>query len=73
MSSAEVMTFAIMSAMLFGCDYRRTHLIARYHRYFQNILSHSQLVRRIHQVPDHAWLMVFSALQLFLRVSGKGL
>jgi hypothetical protein len=47
MTSAEVMTFAILSATLFGCDYKRTLLISKFHRYFRKILSHSQLVRRI--------------------------
>ena len=51
MTSAEVMTFAILSATLFGCDYRRTHLITRCHKYFPKILSHSQIIRRIHQIP----------------------
>lgn len=67
MTVAEVMTFALMSATLFGGDYRRTHLIARHHRYFPGLLSHSRLVRRIHSVPDHAWTIVFLALRLFLR------
>lgn len=67
MSSAEVMTFAIMSAMLYGCDYRKTRLVASFHNYFPKILSHSQIVRRIHQIPQHVWYMVFLALQVFLR------
>ena len=67
MTSAEVMAFAIISAVLFGCDYKRTRLIAKCYHYFQKILSHSQLNRRIHQIPDHAWVMIFMTLQLFLR------
>lgn len=67
MSSAEVMTFAMLSANLYGCDYRKTRLVARAHRYFPKILSHSQLVRRIHQIPQHVWYMLFLALQVVLR------
>lgn len=67
MTTAEVMTFAIISATMFGCDYKRTRLIAGYNHYFANILSHSRLVRRIHQIPDEVWFIVFSALKLFLR------
>jgi len=67
MSIAEVMTFALMAATLFGGDYRRTHFMARHHRYFPNLLSHSRLVRRIHNTPDHVWTLAFLALRLFLR------
>lgn len=67
MSTAEVMTFAIMSAMIYGCNYKVTRLVALSHRYFTKILSHSQLVRRIHCIPEHIWYLVFSALQVFLR------
>lgn len=67
MSTAEVMTFAVISAMLFGCDYKKTRTIAFCHKYFSNILSHSRLVRRIHQVPDVVWLMLFTAIQILLR------
>ncbi len=67
MSTSEVMTFAIMSAILFGCDYRRMCLIARNYRYFTKILSHSRLVRRIHQIPEHVWMLVFGALRVLLK------
>ncbi len=67
MSTAEVMTFAILSAQLFGCDYRKTRLITLHQKYFPKILSHSQLVRRIHQIPELMWRLCFAALQLVLR------
>lgn len=67
MSTAEVMAFAIMSAMIFGCDYKKTRLVGLHNRFFRKVLSHSQLVRRIHQVPEHVWYMVFGALQVSLR------
>ena len=67
MSSAEIMTFAIMSASIYGGDYRKTRLVASTYRYFSKILSHSQLVRRIHQIPEQTWYMTFLALQLILK------
>ena len=67
MSTAEVMTFAILSAQLFGCDYRKTRLITLHQKYFPKILSHSQLVRRIHQIPELMWRLCLAALQLVLR------
>jgi Transposase DDE domain len=67
MSTPEVMTFTIISAMTYGCNYFITRLVAYHHKYFPKILSHSQLIRRIHQIPEMVWYMVFLALQLLLR------
>jgi Transposase DDE domain len=67
MSTAEVMTFVLQSAMLYGCNYKKTKLMASWHRYFKKILSHSQLVRRIHLIPDYVWNIVFEALKTLLR------
>jgi hypothetical protein len=53
MTSAEVVTFVIISALHYQCNYRKTRLVALSHKYFPKILSHSQLVRRIHQIPEH--------------------
>ena len=66
MTTAEVMTFALFAAMLYGGDYRRSHLVARHGRYFTNMLSISQLVRRIHAVSENAWQCAFLALKVFL-------
>jgi len=67
MSTSEIMTFSIMSGMIYGCNYRLTRLMSLKHKYFPRILSHSQLVRRIHKVPERAWGMVFLTLQFFLK------
>ena len=67
MSTAEGMTVAILSAQLFCCDYRKRRLITLHQKYFPKILSHSQLVRRIHQIPELMWRLSFAALQLVLR------
>jgi hypothetical protein len=67
MLTSEVMTFAILSAMVYGCNYRLTRLVSSSHRYFSKILSLSQLVRRIHQIPEIVWRMVFEALRVLLR------
>lgn len=67
MSTPEVMAFSIISAHSYGCNYRFTRLISIHLRLFSKILSLSQLVRRIHKIPIQVWVMVFSALQIFLR------
>ena len=71
MTTAEVMTFAILAATLFNCDYKKTRLLVDYHRYFQQLLSHSQLVRRVHRVPEEAWSRVFVALQFLKRTHSE--
>lgn len=67
MSTAEVMTFAILSALLFSGNYRHAALITRHCRLFPKVLSLSHWVRRIHRIPDEVWMQVFIALRLFLR------
>jgi hypothetical protein len=67
MSSAEIMTFAITSASIYGCDYKKSRLVCKNFCFFKKILSHSQLVRRIHRIPNCVWYMVFYALQMLLR------
>ena len=69
MTTSEVMTFALISAMHYRADYRTTRLISMSLRYFPNILSYSRLVRRIHSIPDHVWWAIFHALQMYLRKS----
>jgi hypothetical protein len=71
MSSPEVMAFAIISAHFHGCNYQRTRLISKALHYFPKIISLSQLVRRIHKIPHQVWMMVFAALQVFLRDESK--
>jgi hypothetical protein len=66
MTTAEVITFALLSALHYGADYRKTRLVAVSCRYFTNILSNSRMVRRIHQVPKAIWMIVFKVLQMFL-------
>ncbi len=67
MSTPEVMTFVFLSAMLFECNYKKTRLVVSWQRYFKKILSHSQLIRRIHLIPDFVWTIVFEALKTLTR------
>jgi hypothetical protein len=71
MTTAEVMAFALISAMYYRADYRLTRLVSISCRYFPKILSHSRLVRRIHSIPDHMWLIIFKVLQMYLRKSNS--
>jgi len=65
------MAFAIISACDHNCNYKKTRLISKTLHYFPKIISLSQLVRRIHKIPQQVWIMVFAALQIFLRDESK--
>jgi hypothetical protein len=69
MKTCEVMTFALLLAIHYQCDYKKTRLVSIVLRFFPNILSHSRLIRRIHSVPQPVWLMIFSAFKLYLKKS----
>jgi IS5 family transposase len=69
MTTAEVMTFALISALHYRAEYRTTRLVSITCKYFPNILSHSRLVRRIHAIPENIWWIVFYVLQMYLRKS----
>lgn len=69
MTTAEIMTFALISALHYHADYRTTRLVCMSFRYFPNILSHSRLVRRIHEIPENLWWLTFHVLQMYLRKS----
>ena len=64
MSTAEIMTFAIIAATIYKCDYKTTRLMSLYHKYFDNVLSHSRLVRRIHNIPDHVWFFLYQSQEV---------
>jgi len=71
MSSAEIMTFVIISAIYFQCDYRKTRLIINYQRYFHKLLSHSRIVRRIHLISPECWLLAFQICKEILGVQNS--
>jgi len=67
MNTSEIMAFAITSALIYGCNYKKSRLVCTNFKFFKKILSHSQLVRRIHQIPKILWFIVFYSLQIYLR------
>jgi hypothetical protein len=66
MTNAEVMTFALISALHYQADYRTTRLVSMSLKYFSSILSHSRIVRRIHAIPERIWWLIFGALKMYL-------
>ena len=67
MTTAEIMTFAIYAASACYGDYKRARLFVSYQKMFMSLLSYSRLIQRIHSIPDHLWMMVFQAMQVYLR------
>src|SRR5262245_37578629 len=67
MTDAEVITFALMSALYYRADYRTTRLVSISLRYFPSILSHSRIARRIHAIPEGVWWLIFNVLKMYLQ------
>ena len=55
MSSCEVLTFAIVSGLFFYGNHERTRLFLYDYNYIPNILSKSQLNRRLHAFEEEFW------------------
>lgn len=67
MTTSEVMTFALLSATHFHCDYKKTRLISLTGKFFNKILSLSRIVRRIHSIPEEIWMIIFYVLRMYLK------
>lgn len=67
MTTSELMTFALLSASHFQCNYKKTRLISLSLRFFNKILSLSRIVRRIHSIPEEIWMIVFYVFQMYLK------
>ena len=66
MTSSEVITFVLISALFYQCNYRLTRLVISRHNYFPFLLSRSRLIRRIHQIPEIVWIVIFTVCKNFL-------
>jgi hypothetical protein len=66
MSTAEIMTFALTSALFFQCNYQRTRLFFLSHKYFSYVLSHSVINRRILRIPTSLWQQTLIVCRSFL-------
>jgi hypothetical protein len=58
MTTAEVMTFAIASALFFQGNYKHAKMILAAQNYFTTILSLGRLNRRLHLIPETFWQQV---------------
>lgn len=67
MTHAEIMTFVMISAIYYRCNYAMTRKVIIYSRYFNSLISRSRMVRRIHQIPSKIWLILFWVCQEFVK------
>lgn len=73
MTSAEILTVAIVSALFFNGNFARTRLILKYDRYFPNMLSESRLNRRLHEIDISIWQSIFHAISEVFRKNNDSL
>jgi len=60
MTNAEIITFVMISALFYQCNYKLTRLVSLNCRLFSSPLSQSRINRRIHQIPESTWMMIFA-------------
>jgi hypothetical protein len=63
MSTAEIMTVGITSALFYGGNIQLTRRFFAFCKYIPNILSHSRLHRRLLAISQEHWNAVFSILK----------
>ena len=62
MSTAEVMTVALVASALFGGNQEKSRLFLKADGYIKKMLSKGQLNRRLHQIPEALWQAFFAVL-----------
>lgn len=62
MTTAEVMTTAVVSARFFKNCLEHSRVFLKEAGYIRDMLSESRLNRRVHAIPEHVWLGLFYIL-----------
>ncbi len=62
MTTAEVMTTALVAARFFKNCLEHARVFLKEERYVPQMLSESRLNRRLHEIPEHVWLSLFYML-----------
>ena len=73
MTSAEVLTVAIISAIFFNGNLARARFVLKCDRYIPNMLSKSRLNRRLHEIDISIWQSIFHALSEIFRKNNTSL
>jgi Transposase DDE domain len=67
LSSAEVMTVALVASAFFGSNIECGRRFLHEHGYMPNMISKSRLNRRLHAIPASRWEALFSILAAFFK------
>jgi hypothetical protein len=62
MSTAEVMTTALVAASFFSGNLEESRAFLKDHGYIPTMLSKSRLIRRLQAIPPHCWMSLFQIL-----------
>lgn len=73
MNSAEVMTVAIVGALLFGGNFSQARSMLKSYNYIPNMLSESRLNRRMHEIDISIWQSMFYAFARLFQEHEKNL
>lgn len=73
MTSAEILTVAIVSALFFNGNFARTRLILKHDGYIPNMLSESRLNRRLHEIDISVWQFIFYAISEMFHKNNQSL
>lgn len=67
LSSAEVMTVALVASAFFGSNIERSRRFLHEHGYMPKMISKSRLNRRLHAIPASRWEALFGILAAFFK------
>lgn len=71
MTSAEILTVAIVAALFFNGNFARTRLVLKCDGYISNMLSEGRLNRRLHEIDSCIWKSIFHAIAQILHKKNK--
>jgi Transposase DDE domain len=72
MSTAEVMTTALVAADVFGGCFERSRAFLSTHGYIPHMLSKSRFNRRLHALPESLWQGLFHLLSIVAKQTNDG-
>jgi hypothetical protein len=71
MSTAEVMTTALVAADVFGGCFERSRAFLSAHGYIPPMLSKSRFNRRLHALPERLWQRLFHLLSIVAKQTNE--
>ena len=72
MTTAEVMTVALVASEFFVGNQERSRLFLKEHGYIPNMLSKSRYNRRLHAIADTLWQSLFALLAEIVKANNAG-